>query len=61
MTVYYVCDSCAHVTSWPDEVDEAPVECEHCRNWSLTGPFSELPFAEEISQLRLDAREEVER
>lgn len=55
-SVYYVCDSCAHVQSHPEAVDEAPARCENCRNWSLTGPFVDLPVAEEISQVRLDSR-----
>ena len=50
-TYYYVCDSCAHVMPWPDDVGEAPGECENCGNQSQSGPF-DLDTAEEVSELR---------
>jgi hypothetical protein len=55
MTGYYVCDSCAHVQPWPDDLDEGPRQCENCGNGFLSGPFGDLDTAEEISQVRIDA------
>ena len=56
LTVYYVCDSCAHVQPHPADIDDGPDRCENCDNWSLSGPFQDLDQAEEISQVRLDYR-----
>jgi hypothetical protein len=57
MTVYYVCDHCAHVAPWPADVDDAPRRCENCGEsgqW-MHGPCRDLDDAEERSQLVLDA------
>jgi len=53
MTYYYVCDSCSHVQPHPADAEDAPDGCENCGNWFLTGPFSDLDAAEEVSEMRL--------
>jgi hypothetical protein len=55
-TVYYVCDRCAHVESWPSEhADEMPDRCENCRTCANQhGPFEDLGTAEDLSQDILD-------